>query len=216
MNTEKMTVHRALAELKVIGSRIEKKIVEARFCEASKHSNKKINGVPIADFKDNVRDGYKSIVALINRRNAIKRAVVLSNAKTEVEINGKKYTVAEAIEMKNSGIEYKKSLLNSMRYAYSNANSVLDKQNGDVLEERARKYVEGLYGGKDAAVKSEEAENAYKMYIENNTYDLIDPIGVDGEIEKLEDQIDKFMADVDSVLSVSNSLTEIEFSYETE
>ena len=44
MTTEKMTVHKALAELKVIGDRITNAISTGVFCRANKHSNEKING----------------------------------------------------------------------------------------------------------------------------------------------------------------------------
>lgn len=38
---EKMTVHKALAELKIIDFRIERSIDDAQFCVANKHSNEK-------------------------------------------------------------------------------------------------------------------------------------------------------------------------------
>ena len=36
---EKMTVHKGLAELKIIDSRIERAIDDAQFCVSNKHSN---------------------------------------------------------------------------------------------------------------------------------------------------------------------------------
>lgn len=48
---EKMSVHKALAELKIIDSRIERSIDDAQFCVANKHSNEKINGIPVEDAK---------------------------------------------------------------------------------------------------------------------------------------------------------------------
>ena len=47
---------------------------------------------------------------LISRRNKIKSAIIMSNAKTVVEVAGKQMTVAEAIDKKSS-IEYEKELL---------------------------------------------------------------------------------------------------------
>jgi hypothetical protein len=51
MTTEKMTVHKALAELKIIGSRIDSAISTGNYVRANKHSNEKINGVSVDDFK---------------------------------------------------------------------------------------------------------------------------------------------------------------------
>ena len=50
MTTEKMTVHKALAELKLLDDRIEKAIKEGVYCVANKHSNDKIGGVPIDEY----------------------------------------------------------------------------------------------------------------------------------------------------------------------
>ena len=47
MTTEKMTVHKALAELKILDNRIHSAISDAVFCVANKHSNEKINGIKV-------------------------------------------------------------------------------------------------------------------------------------------------------------------------
>lgn len=213
MNTEKMTVHRALAELKVLDSRIQKKISSSVFCTTNRHREAKVNGEPIETFKAKMLDDYKSIMSLINRREAIKKAVTLSNAKTVVEIAGKKYTVAEAIEMRNSGITNHQFLANIMRQQYAKAKTTIETENGDKLSKKADDYVTGLYGSKDGT-KSEKVTEARKDYIEANSYDMVDPIGVSTVIESIDSFVDKFIAEVDSSLSVSNAITEIEFSYE--
>ena len=99
MNKERLTVHRALAELKTIDSRITKAINTSKFVIANKHSNEKIDGKPISEVRENMKSAYQKVTDLIARRNAIKRAVVLSNANTNVVVNGVTYTVAEAIDM---------------------------------------------------------------------------------------------------------------------
>lgn len=94
MTTETMTVHKALAELKLLDSRIEKAIAEGVYCAANKHSNDKIGGVPLDDYIKIMQGGYDKAADLINRRKAIKRSVVLSNAVTKVSVAGNEYTVA--------------------------------------------------------------------------------------------------------------------------
>ena len=111
MTTEKMTIHKALAELKIIGDRINSSISTATFIKANKHSNEKINGVSIEDFRKQIQGSWDKSNDLIKRRNAIKRAVVLSNATTKVKVGIEEFTVAEAIEMKNTGMQFKKELL---------------------------------------------------------------------------------------------------------
>lgn len=55
MTTEKMTVHKALAELKIVDDRIISAINGGTYCVANKHSNEKIKGVPVEDYKSVIR-----------------------------------------------------------------------------------------------------------------------------------------------------------------
>lgn len=217
MTIEKMTIHNALAELKTLDARIEKAIRETPYVLAVKHSAEKINGMSIADFKTQIKSCYQKATDLIARRDAMKRAVVLSNANTKITIGGNEYTVAEAIEMKNHGIEFKERLLNAMTYAYNDAQNDLSRNSGDSLERKAEQYVLAVIQAqpKDSkmTVDSDAMQSLRKTYIENNTYDLIDPLGVANVIKSLEDEINKFNTEIDAALSCSNALTVIEFEY---
>lgn len=73
MTTESMTIHKALAELKLLDSRINKSIVEGVFCAANKHSNEKIGGIPIEDYEKIIQGSYDKADDLIKRQSAIKR-----------------------------------------------------------------------------------------------------------------------------------------------
>lgn len=92
MTTEKMTVHKALCELKTLDARIQKSIQQGTFVFANKHSNNKVAGVSINTYSEEIRAAYQSAKDLIARRDAIKRAVTLSNATVKVTIGGKEYT----------------------------------------------------------------------------------------------------------------------------
>lgn len=212
MITEKMNVHRALCELKTIDSRIAKKIAESSFCTANKDSNSKIGGKPINEYMEEAKNNYKSILALINRRNAIKRAVSLSNAVTEVTIGGTTFRVAEAIEMKNRGMDNFETLVMELSSQLNRASGVI-KRSEDEMDERADKYVIGLYGSKEKA-QSPEVTAVRDAYVKANTYELVDPINIKAQIDEYQRLISDFNSEVDSALSVSNAITEIEFSYE--
>ena len=213
MTTETMTIHKGLAELKILDGRIKKEIKSGSYCAANKHSNEKINGISVEDFNKAVQSTYDKVTDLINRRKAIKKAIVLSNAKTTVKIADAEYTVAEAIEMKNHGIEFEKLLLGTMDISYANAKLTVEKQNGKELEERADQYVTAIYGQKDGKTNSADIEKVRKDFLEANSYEIIDPINISEKSEELRNKIDSFMAEVDSALSVSNALTEITIEY---
>lgn len=213
MTTEKMTIHRGLSELKVLDDRLCTAIGTGVYCLPNKHSNEKLKGIPVADYKKVMQGSYDKAVDLIKRREAIKKAIVLSNASTKVNIAGDTYTVAEAIEMKNHGIDFKRDLLETMKRQYRDAQTKILAENGKSLDDRAEKYVVGLFGSGEKKTATDEIERAKKAFITANEYELVDPIDVLDKIEKLEEEISSFKAEVDAVLSTSNAITEIEVTY---
>ena len=216
MNTEKMTVHKALAELKIIDDRIKKAIDSATFVDAVKSGTEKIDGVVIDDFKNNVKSGFQKVNDLINRRNAMKRAVVLSNATTNVTIGGNEYTVAEAIEMKNHGMDGKKYLRDVITSQYNETVRKYNSHNGENIEYLANEYVQNILRSQgDSADKtdSKQVQALHDSFIAANKFDMIDPLRIANKIEELDNEIRDFEVEVDSALSTSNAITIIEFSY---
>ena len=86
MIKETMNLHKALSELKILNDRISDKISNCTFCGTMKSGSKTILGKTVDEFKTNVQSDYDSVNTLINRRNAIKRAVSKSNSSTSVKI----------------------------------------------------------------------------------------------------------------------------------
>lgn len=209
---EKMTVHKALAELKTLDDRINSEIIGSVFVRANRHNNIKIFGKAIPDFMADTESSYQSVKALINRRNAMKRAVVLSNAVTKVEIGGVEYTVAEAIEMNNHGMENLVDLRDCLKEQYSSVKRMVESENGDKLVKACENYIQATFGTKEK-INNPDIEMAQKVYMTNNTYDIVTGLDIEKVIKELTDRIDTFKAEVDSALSVSNALTVIEFDY---
>lgn len=213
MTTETMNIHQALVELKTLNKRIESAIREGEWVVANKHSNGKIGGIDLKDFVEEVKSRYQKVTDLIARAEAIKRAVVNSNAITKVTIAGKEYTVAEAIDMKNNGIERLRILVRRLNHDYTLAKGTADHANGTELERRADDYVRTMIGNTDVKGMTDEIKRLRDEFIKAQTVELIDPIDALKQMEQLNDQINSFEMNVDSALSVSNALTTIEVSY---
>lgn len=213
MTTETMNIHQALVELKTLDKRVDVAIRESEWVIANKHSNTKIGGVDLKDYVDGIKSRHQKVTSLIARAVAIKRAVVNSNAATKVTIAGKEYTVAEAIDMKNHGIERLRTLVLRMTHDYNNAKSVADHANGPELERRADDYVRTMIGNTDVKGMTDEVKRMREDFIRAQTMELVDPINVLKQIELLNEQITSFEMNVDAALSVSNALTTIEISY---
>ena len=216
MIQEVMTVHKALCELKMLDKRINESIMTAEFCRANKHSNVKIDGGTIAEYEAAAVSKYQSTMDMIIRRDAIKRAVVASNAVTEVTIGGNRYTVADAVELRRHGLSYRRTLLQAMTLQLKRVRSTIEQKNGEELTRAADKMVEVYYGRQtDVKAITEEMKATREKFIEDNTYELLDPIRVENRIRELDQEITAFETEVDSALSVSNAVTEITVSYET-
>ena len=211
MITERMTIHEALSELKVLDKRIKQEIAATTFSTSNLHCNAKIYGVSIEEYKNAVKSKYDKITDLIKRRTAIKKAITNSNAVTVVTIGDVSMTVAEAIEYKRSGIEFKRVLLEKVSKDYNTA-SLTTMTRNESLTDRATDNIERTYGNKEN-VNKEALESAREKFIADNTYDMVDPIDSVKIMEKLSDEIDNFMSKVDSTLSVSNALTKIDIEY---
>ena len=104
----KMSIHRALGELKTLEKRINKEISNGNFIgikmgSSNKDYNTKEN---VENFNKMVKENLQSINDLIKRRKTIKELIVQSNANTIVEIANNKMTVASAIERKDGYVKF--------------------------------------------------------------------------------------------------------------
>ena len=84
-----ISITKALAELKLLRKRIEAGLEDAKFTML----RTKKSMVDVDKFSTNAHAAYQSYTDLLARYNAIKSAIVLSNATTRVSIGGHSYTV---------------------------------------------------------------------------------------------------------------------------
>lgn len=213
MTKETMTVHKALAELKTMDSRIEKAIRESTWVVANKKCNTKIEGVSVKEWADSVASNFRRVNDLIRRREAIKRAVVNSNAVTKVLVAGVEFTVAEAIEYKNNGTKNWSLFAKTIANDLGRARMLADRANGDELERRADEHVKVMVGSSDMKGATAEVQRVREAFVEAQTVELVDPICAEEVIRGLENQVTTFLTEVDAALSVSNAITTIEVEY---
>lgn len=208
-DTRKISITEGLRELKLYDAKIMKAIDSVQFIGAAKKSSDKIGTFKKENFIDYAKSGYQSVVDLIENRSKLKAAIVQSNAETNVEIGGVIYTVAQAIERKSS-IVYEKTLLESMKAQYAKSSATVEKENKRV-DAQIDQLLEGFLS-KDSDKKVSESDLAAisEPYREKNEFHLVDPLNLYEKIQKLEDEISRFEAEVDVKLSISNSITYIE------
>lgn len=207
MALTKITITRGLVELKLLDKRINDRITSVNFVgviQGKKDITTKL--LRKDELEKEAKSGLQSIKDLIERRKKIKSLIVASNAETKVTISSKKYTVAEAIERKNS-IEYEKELLRELRFQLEKAESEITRQNKKMEETLENLLGQQLMSEKK---KTEDAEQFIKSYKELNEYRIFDPISIRKSIKEIDEEIDMFLAEVDFTLSESNATTFIE------
>lgn len=197
---EKISITRALAELKLLDKRITKAINDGKFISYSINGKNAINTFKPSEEK-------QSIEALISRRATLKSAIMKSNAITKVTIGSKEMFVIDAIEMKET-IKYKQSFLQQLKSQQQNIRYTIQSTNENV-QARLDKLLEANFG-KESKTKSDEMEAIAKPFLERNEAKLEDPLNLDNLIESLSQEILEFTSNVDYVLSESNALTQIE------
>lgn len=210
---EIMTVHEALCEIKVADKKIYDAIKNLNAVAYKKHSSTNVNGIAPSEFEEQAKAGYQKAIDLIRRTEAIKRAISKSNAVTTVIINGKEMSVAEAIYEMQHGVTNKTLLRDDLAKQYRQVINKIKDENENEIPRRADSYVQSTFGGKEKGIDPKAVEEARRMFEENNSLDLIDPIGVVKKIDALTDEIDKFSTAVDAALQVSNAKTQIEIDY---
>lgn len=209
----KMSITRALVELKNLDSKIRQAIQGVHFIGVTtgKDNNKKVfipHGNDVASAQQLIQGNFDKATQLISNRQKIKAAVVKSNAVTEVKLAGKLLTVAEAIETKTS-LPYKELLLTTLVQQANSANAHVSNINNKMNED-IDKALQVVYGNEKGKVQSEMYEQVAEPQRKQKEGAILDPAKIDLKIKSLQDEIQTIKSELDFVLAESNAKTEIE------
>ena len=208
----KITVTEALKKLKLYDDKIYKAIGRAEFVGAAKKNSDLIGHKKKSTYENDAQSSFDSITAMIDNRDALKSAIVNSNAITKVEIGGITMTVAAAIEKKSS-IEYDKRFLYAMKEQFDSAVSTVARENAKVDAQCDRLIETQLSGDNKTKIDKVDIEAFTAPYRKQREFAIVDPLDIEKKIAELESRIDAFEAEVDTKLNVSNALTTIEIDF---
>ena len=214
----KITITEALAKLKLYDKKIKKQLLGFRGREqvidyviGNEHKCK-LSGKEISGLKADAQAGIQKIQALMRNRNALKAAIAQANAVTKITVNGKEYTIVQAIERKQ-GIENEKMLLNALEEQVAEVQNDVAKINARA-QEKANQIIEAQVGSDAKNKKTEEIEALYDLVYNKNRAWIVDPIDTESLIEAIRDEIESFEQSVDVALSIANAKTEIEVDFD--
>lgn len=203
----KMSIHRALAELKTLDKRIQR-ATNAKFVQMQIGSEAPRGYKTVDEFTKEAVAAFDSVKSLIANRNKIKAGIVASNAVTEVKIGKEVMTVAEAIDRKDS-IKYEKELLNALRSQLMMVERQIETERQS-MEVRLEKRIEADLGSKDRKVNATEVESITDQFLKRYKPNMVDPVSIKEQIKELTETIEQFEMEVDFILSESNTSTLID------
>ena len=209
----KMSVTRALAELKRLDDRLNRMATDQSIfvsVAVGQGDKQKVLGVSdtVQNMISQIQSNRDRVNSMIEMRAKIKAAVVASNAVTKVKLGAREMSVAEAIELKKS-IDIKRNMLATYRRQVIQANALVVKQNA-ALEAQIETNLATIYGNEKGKVDASMFEAIAKPQREQKEASLIDPIKINDLIKSLEEEISLVETELDFTLSESNAKTEID------
>lgn len=208
----KMSITRALVELKKLNSAIDKAIQDGVFVSVVIGQNEAqktyMSNRTVEDTKKQIQASFDRVESLIKNRERIKAAIVHSNAVTQVTVLNRVMSVAEAIELKST-VQYRKDLLNGMKSQLTNATNTINNMNTK-LEVEIQNLLSVVYGNEKGKVDPDMFANVVKPQHKQKQASLLDSCNIRGKIEELEKEITEIESELDFLLSESNARTEVD------
>jgi hypothetical protein len=212
-----ITMHRALSQLKTTASRFEKEISKSRFIAITVGQTGTSNGRQVADVEREIRATYDSVVDLMRNYTALKLGIIRANSgvtgKTQeveqVELNGKKYLVAEIIAIQQFIVPMKERLLAAMADQLETTNNHIERTNARVSNDISQ-VLSAVSNGDKTKLTGDQVDALTKAHYANNCEFAVDPLKLTEKIRDLRKEIDELTVAVDAKLSEVNALTVID------
>jgi len=199
----KITIARALNEVKLLGKRIEKAQNQISFLQMSVGENGTLEPQDAKDFSSS----YQALNDLILRKAKIKNAITLANAQTTVALNNQTYSIAEAIALKE-GIQAQSQMLIRAGKNYQAVKAHVNSKNEDA-EDRLSRMLEANFG-KDRKASGEDFEAIAGPFRKANLSKVQGEEQFIIDFEKAQLALEDFTSEIDFLLSEVNATTEIE------
>ena len=218
--TVKMLMTQALDERDLLVKKINDKIEKIKLVDVKKKNEETTadNRISVEEFSKNAESAYQQITDLIERYQRLDAAIIASNAATWIETIYGKYTVADAIALRNrlkgEGVysvdaSFESSIIEQFRKQYQNAIMVADAKNKNV--ERQAEEMRMSILGKDSKTKELKPLDVVDAYVKENTTEIIDPLGAKKKMQELHEKIETWLSELNTRIKVSNATTFIEF-----
>lgn len=208
MSKQKVSIHRALAELKLIDAKVTKQIEELTPTGLYQKESLINNYIPKEAFEAHAVSKFDSITALIKRKQAIKSAIVKANGETKVNVCNVEMTIAEAINYKQI-IGLKRALIVKLASQMKTVLTDMEKKN-TIVEQNLQRILEATFGKDGVANGKNDVDGVSVPYKAANEFKIFDPLDAQNKAQAMSAEIAEFESEIDAVLSEINATTSIE------
>lgn len=213
MSTVTMSLYEALERKKVLEDRVLKVKSHRLCCVRKSNEETDQNGKPLPEiYEQAIKPGYQESVALIKNLIALKAAINEANARITVEVEGKTYTIANAI-VQYRNIDKMKDLYQRMLGNYQSVQEEVNRLNNRLQSnDSINAYLEKALG--DGKRDPEMVKKLTDDYIARNSYSVYDPLKTE-ELARAElDRLEKFQNDMHFKLTQANIANNITVEFD--
>lgn len=217
--TERMLVCNALDERDFLRKKIISAINSTYFIACKRVKDDKVRTTGFTDpktFENEAKSAYQSITDMIDRYTRLDTAITLANASTEIKLSDDTVmTRAAAISMRkalvgDTSTDFTGRLINVLERQFASVSATANELNAKADRE-LEQYKDNMTSGDKAKELTPAVTQTLESLVADNRADIIDPIGVEKEIKKLEDKYETLKKELDSAIKVSNATTFVEF-----
>lgn len=217
--TERMLVCNALDERDFLRKKIISAINSTYFIACKRVKDDKVRTTGYTDpktFENDAKSSYQSITDMIDRYTRLDTAITLANASTEIKLSDDTVmTRAAAISMRkalvgDTSTDFTGRLISVLERQFASVSATANELNAKADRE-LEQYKDNMTSGDKAKELTPAVTQTLESLVADNRADIIDPIGVEKEIKKLEDKYETLKKELDSAIKVSNATTFVEF-----
>lgn len=217
--TERMLVCNALDERDFLRKKIISAISSTYFIACKRVKDDKVRTTGYTDpktFENEAKSSYQSITDMIDRYTRLDTAITLANASTEIKLSDDTVmTRAAAISMRkalvgDTSTDFTGRLISVLERQFASVSATANELNAKADRE-LEQYKDNMTSGDKAKELTPAVTQTLESLVADNRADIIDPIGVEKEIKKLEDKYETLKKELDSAIKVSNATTFVEF-----
>jgi len=221
MNTETMSLRKALGQKKLLDKQI-KAMMSEKFVTSESAQTAVIDGLPLNAWQDEVKANYQSLNDKIRRREALAVAIMDANVNNFVELprfitldeehtGTEKVSFAGAIARKAYYTNELSYIVDKLRQKVTDATEQFDFIN-DLCERTIRDRMAQEFGTvNNASAKSrEERETTLRKQYEAVFYD---PADIVKKAKLAKERIENYLEEIDAILGNATEMTTITVTY---